>query len=276
MANTNFVWSDYGYQIAGDKSSNPRYNPLIDIWGANHMKRILIAALAVIASTSAMAADYYRAMPDNMPLLVLSRSNDNMPLLAQAGPPVPMPNITIQQPPATFDAPTPAPVVTVTQPTPPKETVAFGDYAGAIIEWMVPILMPLIAAALVDLYVKLRARLGLTTSDAQRAKFQEIVENGVALGAHDAQANLSGKLTYEVKNQVMASAVAYAKEHGSDTLKAIGVDPTSPAAEEAIRARAAKMLANLDAAATAVASGVPASPPSPLSPATPSAAAPKA
>jgi hypothetical protein len=154
--------------------------------------------------------------------------------------------------------------------------VAFGDYAGAIIEWMVPILMPLIAAALVDLYVKLRARLGLTTSDAQRAKFQEIVENGVALGAHDAQANLSGKLTYEVKNQVMASAVAYAKEHGSDTLKAIGVDPTSPAAEEAIRARAAKMLANLDAAATAVASGVPASPPSPLSPATPSAAAPKA
>lgn len=153
--------------------------------------------------------------------------------------------------------------------TAPKETVAFGDYAGAVIEWMVPVLLPVFAAFAVDLYVKVRARLGLKTSDEQREKFQQIVENGVALGAHNARADLSGKLTFDVKNAIMASAVAYAKAHGSDTLKAIGVDPTSPEAVEAIQARAAKMLADLDSAATAVAAGVPATPPSPLSPASP-------
>ena len=82
----------------------------------------------------------------------------------------------------------------------------------------------------------------------------------MALGAHDAQASLSGKLTFETKSQIMASAVQYAKDHGADTLKALGVDPTSPEAEEAIRARAAKMLADLDAKATAVIAGVPTTP----------------
>lgn len=154
--------------------------------------------------------------------------------------------------------------VPVTEPA--KTTVAFGDYAGAITMWMLPILLPLLAGFATDLYVKMRTRLGLQTSDAQRAQFQQIVENGVALGAHDAKASLSGKLTFEVKNQIMASAVDYAKNHGVDTLKAIGVDPSSPEAEQAIRARAAKMLADLDAAATAVMAGVPATPPSPLSP----------
>jgi hypothetical protein len=147
---------------------------------------------------------------------------------------------------------------------PEKVSVAFGDYAGSIVMWMLPILLSIFAAFATDLYVKLRARLGIQTSDAQRAKFQEIVENGVALGAHNAQASLSGKLTFDVKNQIMASAVTYAKDHGADTLKAIGVDPTSPEAEEAIRARAAKMLADLDSAATAVIAGVPATAPSPL------------
>jgi hypothetical protein len=212
------------------------------------MKRFLLG-FALLASSVLSAYGGELRNVDNMPILVLSLTDDLMPRardhdliqLAQANPSI------------MTDPPMPVQIF-----SPTKETVAFGDYAGAILQWMLPIFLPIIAGLAVDLYVKLRTKLGLSTTDSQRDKFQEIVENGVALGAHDVQANLSGKLTYDVKNQVMASAVTYAK--------VLGVDPTSPEAEEAIRARVAKMLANLDASATAVAAGVQAVPPSPLAP----------
>lgn len=178
-----------------------------------------------------------RAWPDNMTVLILSRTADNMPLarplLAQA-------DQSYVPPPAA------TPPITVAIP---KQTVAFGDYAGAILQWMLPILLPIISGILVDLYVKLRTKLGLSTSDAQRDKFQEIISNGVALGAHDARASLAGKLNFEVKDQIMATAVAYAKAHGADTIKVLGLDPMSPEAEEAIRARVAKLLSDADIAA---------------------------
>lgn len=196
---------------------------------------------AVVAWACGASAQV-RLMPDHMPVLILSRTADNMPLahipdqvvLAQADQPFASPPHT-------------APTVTVAMP---KETVAFGDYAGAILQWMLPILLPIISGILLDLYVKLRAKLGLSTSDAQRQTFQEIVSNGVALGAHDARASLAGKLNFEVKDQIMATAVAYTKAHGADTIKVLGLDPASPEAEEAIRARVAKLLSEADIAAT--------------------------
>lgn len=215
------------------------------------MKYILIAVLLMAGLSPAMAIS--RSADDNT-LLMAQVTPQPMP----PGVATPLPTIVVQQPAATFDAPA---TVTVQQP---KETVAFGDYAGSLLNWLAVVLLPVFAPIALDWYVKLRARLGLQTTDAQRAKFQQTVENGVALGAHDAQVSLSGKLNFDVKNKIMADAVAYAKAHGADTLKALGVDPTSPEAEEAIRARAAKMFADLDQQATAVQAGVPATPPSPL------------
>jgi hypothetical protein len=144
----------------------------------------------------------------------------------------------------------------------PKATVAFGDYAGAFLEWFAAALGPVLAGLLANWLLALAKKAGIETTDAQRAKLQEIIENGISLGAHRTQADLSGKLNYDVKNQIVANAVTYAQAHGADTLKSLGLDPTSPAAIEAIQARATKVLADKDATATAVAAGVaPATPP---------------
>jgi hypothetical protein len=201
------------------------------------MRRIFLAAITLSLLATGASAGELRNV-DHMPILTLSRTADDMPLARIPG------RMIFAQ---ADQSPTmPAPTVTVSMP---KQTVAFGDYAGAILQWMLPILLPLITVMAGDLYVQLRTKLGLTTTDAQRDKFGEIVANGVALGAHDARASLAGKMTFEVKDQIMATAVGYAKAHAADTIKVLGLDPTSPEAEEAIRARVAKFLADAEVAA---------------------------
>jgi hypothetical protein len=214
------------------------------------MRAILIGILTSIAYIGAAVGEIPVIHSlDRMPILVLSRTGDDMPMARIPGERRPLPDVSLLLAQALpSDAPMPVTIVGGNAPGSAKESVAFGDYAGAIIEWMVPIILPLIALMAGDLYMLLRTKLGLSTTDAQRDKFGEIVANGVALGAHDAQTNLAGKMTYDVKNQVMATAVAYAKTHGADTLKVLGVDPTSAEAEEAIRARVAKFLADAEAA----------------------------
>lgn len=138
-----------------------------------------------------------------------------------------------------------APVI---QMTPPKQTLLLGDYASAALEWLLPILAPVLAAFMVDALIKLRGYLGQSTSDAQRDKLQQMTENAVNLALHEGAHNLAGKMPVEVNSQVMARAVDYVQAHGADTLKALGVDPTSPSAVEAIKGRVATILANKQAA----------------------------
>jgi hypothetical protein len=207
------------------------------------MRRILIAAVAVLAFTAARA-DSYR---------VLSATVDGMPTIST---PAPMPTFRLaESKPTPPEVPTPLPqimvapqnydevppVVTVSQP---KPTVLLGDYAGAALEWMLPILAPVIAGFLVDALIKLRQRLGQSTSEAQRDKLQQMAENAVNLAGHQLNHDLSGKLPMPARNEVMAMAVDYVQAHGSDTIKALGLDPTDPKAVEAIKGRIATIMAN--------------------------------
>lgn len=132
----------------------------------------------------------------------------------------------------------------VVQVTPPKNTVLLGDYANAVLQWMLPILAPILAGFIVDALIKFRQKLGQTTSDAQREKLFEMAQNGVNLATHQLGQSLTGKLPVQVQSQVMAQAVDYVQAHGSDTIKALGLDPTDPKAVEAIKGRVATILAN--------------------------------
>jgi hypothetical protein len=109
---------------------------------------------------------------------------------------------------------------------------------------MLPILAPVIAAFMVDALIKLRQMLGQNTSDAQREKLQQMSENAVNLAGHQLNHDLSGKLPMPARNEVMAMAVDYVQAHGSDTIKALGLDPTDPKAVEAIKGRIATIMAN--------------------------------
>jgi hypothetical protein len=70
-----------------------------------------------------------------------------------------------------------------------------------------------------------------------RARLQEMVVNGLNISAPAVEKQLAGKGQVEIKNAVVSSAVAYVQAHGADEIKALGLDPQSGAAVEAIRAR---------------------------------------
>lgn len=153
--------------------------------------------------------------------------------------PTPLPPPVLQLPQENFDQP--PPVVTVSQP---KPTVMMGDYAASALEWMLPILAPIVAGFIVDALLKVRTALGQTTTAAQRDKLQQMAENAVNLAAHEAGHDLAAKWPVQINSQVMARAVDYVQAHGADTIKKLGLDPTDPKAVEAIRGRVATILAN--------------------------------
>jgi hypothetical protein len=74
-------------------------------------------------------------------------------------------------------------------------------------------------------------------SDAARARLQEIIVNGLNVGAAQATKDLAGRDPITIKNETVAQAVAYAQAHGADAIKQLGLDPKSGAAVEAIKAR---------------------------------------
>lgn len=142
--------------------------------------------------------------------------------------------------PPSFTAP---PVVQVTPAPPPQNTLLLGDYANAVLQWMQPILAPIIAGFIVDVLIKIRTMLGQSTTEAQRAKLFEMAQNGTNLAIHQAGANMAGKMPVQIRSAVMAQAVDYVQAHGSDTIKALGLDPTDPKAVQAIQGRVATILA---------------------------------
>lgn len=115
--------------------------------------------------------------------------------------------------------------------------VPTGDYAGDALKWVAATFGTTIGAALTAWLMRLLKNAGVQGTELLRAKLQDVVVNGLNLAAKEAADHLQGKGTVEVKNEIAARAVEYAQQHGAETLKALGVDPTSAAAVEAIKAR---------------------------------------
>lgn len=124
--------------------------------------------------------------------------------------------------------------------------VSGGSIASQIIEWVVASFGTAIAALLTALVYRLLGYAGIQVSQAQRDQLQAIVVNGINTAATKAEAGLQANqaMSIDVKNRVIAEAVSYVQTHGADTIKALGLDPQSGQAVEAIRARIATALAD--------------------------------
>lgn len=116
-------------------------------------------------------------------------------------------------------------------------TVNTGDVASSALAWVATVATGVVGTAVTTLLVRWFTHLGVQVTDEMRARLQDIVVNGLNLAAKELEQSLIGKGQVEVKNAVAARTVRYVQEHGADTLKALGLDPMSPAATEAIRAR---------------------------------------
>ena len=88
--------------------------------------------------------------------------------------------------------------------------------------------------------------MGIQVTDGQKAQLQAITVNGINAAAAKAGVSLSAdkSLDVNVRNQVIMDAVAYTQDHAADTIKALGLDPKSGQAVEAIKARIATAIAD--------------------------------
>jgi hypothetical protein len=78
---------------------------------------------------------------------------------------------------------------------------------------------------------------GIRNTDLLKDQLQRIVINGVNAGAAKAMEELRGRGNVDVRSVASRYALWYAQTHGSDIIKALGLDPQSGEAVEALKAR---------------------------------------
>lgn len=175
------------------------------------MKRAILAIVATMLLASPLAAQEINVNR--------AAKSDRMIVLAQAAP-----TTTV----------TPAPAATA-----PVAVVSGGGIAASIIEWLQVAFGSVIGLGLTALVFKGLKLLGINVTDANKSQLQAIIVNGLNDAASKAAVSLrdNKKLDIDIKSQVVADAVSYAQKHGADTIKALGLDPKSGDAVEAIKAR---------------------------------------
>jgi hypothetical protein len=221
------------------------------------MKRLIVGlALAALFATSAAAAPdppLCRGCPTaseakrladflakQSPPVGKDQAPSPAPVVDPPPTPIPPPVVTPATP-AAAPSPTPSPVtqntVTTTGPVSSDTTISIGTLAGQVLTWAAAAFGSLAATVFTAWGVRLFKLAGVQMSDAARSRLQEIIVNGLNVGAAAATQNLAGKDKVQVKNETVAAAIAYAQSHGADAIKQLGLDPQSGAAVEAIKAR---------------------------------------
>lgn len=117
-----------------------------------------------------------------------------------------------------------------------------GTFVSELIEWLKLAFGGAVAAALVALSLKVLNYMGVKTTDVMKGQLQAIIVNGINASAAKAEKQVGdltaqGKFSIDVKNQVIADAMAYTQIHGGEIIKALGLDPKSGEAVSAINAR---------------------------------------
>ena len=127
--------------------------------------------------------------------------------------------------------------VTTTGPVTSDTTISVGTLAGQVLTWIAAMFGVPIGTLLTAWLYRLFAKAGVDMTDAMRARLQQMVVNGINIGANKASSDLAGKGQIAIKNAAVAHAVTYVQAHGAEELKAIGIDPNSNIAVDAIKAR---------------------------------------
>jgi len=135
----------------------------------------------------------------------------------------------------------PAPVtqntVATTGPVSSETTISVGTLAGQFLTWATLVFGSILSSFGTALIIKLLKNAGVQGTELLSDKLDRILLNGINLGASTLTKDMAGKGQVEIKNAVATQAIAYVQAHGADTIKALGLEPNSPEAVEAIKAR---------------------------------------
>ena len=187
-----------------------------------HIRLITLAVLAIAPAIASAQAPLAPAVTN--PAAMPSSGVVPMPTLPSGVPTlIPSPAVTQN-------------TVTTTGPVKSETTISTGSIAGEVLTWIVAAFGVPIGGLLTAWLMRLFKIAGVQISDAARDRLQQIILNGLNVGAAKATTDLAGKGQVEIKDAAMAHAVAYVQAHGAETIKQLGLDPNSGAAVEAIRA----------------------------------------
>jgi hypothetical protein len=192
------------------------------------MKRLIaFAAATLLFAIIFNTADHYRAQ---------AQFTQQSPVPQVVVPRAPPAGAIGQQP---IGVPEPATqnTITTTAPVSSNTTISVGTLAGEVLTWATAAFGSVAATAIIAWVYRLFKLAGLQISDAARDRLQQIILNGLNAAAKDATQNLAGRGQVDIKNAVVAQAVAYTQTHGADAIKTLGLDPKGETAVEAIKAR---------------------------------------
>jgi hypothetical protein len=137
--------------------------------------------------------------------------------------------------------------VTTTGSVTSDTTISVGTLAGQVLTWIAAVFGVPIGGLLTAWLYRLSKLAGVQITDTMRARLQDIVVNGLNIGVKKAATDLRGRGQVDVKNEAVAHAVEYVQVHGADSLKALGIDPGSELAVEAIKARIETAITDVNA-----------------------------
>lgn len=117
------------------------------------------------------------------------------------------------------------------------DTVSVGTLGGQVLMWIAAAFSLPIGALLTVLAKRAMTLAGVQVNEAMSKQLQDTIVNGLNASAANVSERLKGQGTIAIKNAVVADAVKYVQDHRAETIQALGLDPQSGAAVQAIKAR---------------------------------------
>lgn len=133
---------------------------------------------------------------------------------------------------------------TTTVPTATDTVVDYGNIIWSLAGAALMAAAAWIAAKLVPILSGVLEGVGISLTEARKKALQDLVINGIHYASEKIvkPALTSGKLTVDVKSQLVAEVVNYVAMHGGQLLEAMGVSPNSTEFRVAVEARVEKAL----------------------------------
>lgn len=149
--------------------------------------------------------------------------------VAQMPPPIPQPA------PVTTTAPSTQ--ITTTAPVTSDTTISIGTIAGQVLTWLAVAFSVPVGGLAVKIMMQVMNKLGIQTTDLMKAQLQATIVNGLNAAAASTAERTKGQGQIAIKNAIVLDTVRYTQEHAAETITALGLDPTSGEAVQAIKAR---------------------------------------
>lgn len=127
-------------------------------------------------------------------------------------------------------------------PAAPPASISLGSLGAEVLTWLVAAFGTVLSSVATVWLVRLAKKAGVEVTQQMSDQLNATLVNGLNDAAMKIGAGIQGEANVQVKNQIVQGAVQYAQQHRAETIQALGLDPQSGAAVEALRARIATLV----------------------------------